>query len=219
MIGKPLGPLGYLASRAERAHINRTSRALYPGRLPLSRDRLRRLCPELFPSVRRPLSVARWLFGDSLAAVYELGDILVHGGSGPALVADTGPLLVGCYSQNIDCVALLRFPDWLTAEHALRPGDQLLTVLNVLLTGRLAPDLTHGPESWHFGDNFQPFVADFLTDDRAELAARKAGIAEPWWDRAGRLTDEYLRREGRRARDGRPTRAWRPAPPVRRPGP
>lgn len=211
MIGRSGGILGYLLTRRDRAEINGRSYGLYPGQITLSKRKLQRLCPELFPSITRPWSVARWLVGDSMSMVYEIGDILIHGGSGPALVMSVDPLLVASYSQNIDCVAMLRFPGYLTNEYGLRPGSRLLTVLNAFVGGRLASDLEHGPNSWRDCTNFVPIIADFLTEDIENLEKRKAGVKFGWWAWTQELGEQYLRKRGQSARDGRPTKSWIPA--------
>jgi hypothetical protein len=146
-----------------------------------------------------------------MSVVYEIGDILIHGGSGPALVMATDPLLIASYSQNIDCVAMLRFPNYLVREYNLRCGSRLLTVLNAYIGDRLARDLEHGPDSRRDCTNFLPFVADFLTDDLEQLAERKAGVAERWWTWTQKLGKRYIQKHGHKARDGRPPRSWIPA--------
>jgi hypothetical protein len=214
LIGHSGGIFGYWQSRRDRAHVNGSSYGVYPGQITLSRRKLRRLCPELFPSLLRPRSVARWLVGDSLSVVYEVGDILIHGGSGPALVMSADPLLVASYSQNIDCVAMLRFPGHLADEYGLRHGSRLLTVLNAFVGGRLAPDLEHGPGSRRDCTNFVPFIADFLTEDVEHLERRTAGVEEGWWAWTQELGEQYIRKHGHLARDGRPPRSWAPARPA-----
>jgi hypothetical protein len=146
-----------------------------------------------------------------MSLVYEIGDILIHGGSGPALVMATDPLLVASYSQNIDGVALLRFPTALVSEYKLRYGSRLLTVLAGCVGAKLARDLEHGPNSWRDCTNFLPFIADFLTDDLEQLEQRKVGIEERWWVWTQELGERYIRTNRYRARDGRPPRSWIPA--------
>jgi hypothetical protein len=214
MIGNWGGIFGYLQSRRDRAQVNGTSYGTYPGQITLSEAKLRRLCPELFPSLARPWTVLRWLIGDSMSLVYEIGDILIHGGSGPALVMSTDPVLIASYSQNIDCVAMLRFPALLVDEYALRRGSRLLTVLNAYAGGQLAPDLEHGPDSRHDCTNFIPFIADFLTDDMEHVERRKAGVAEHWWSWTQELGERYMKKHGDMAREGRPPLSWVPAKPA-----
>jgi hypothetical protein len=47
LIGHTGGIFGYWQSRCDRARVNSNSFGRYPGRITLSRDKLRRLCPEL----------------------------------------------------------------------------------------------------------------------------------------------------------------------------
>jgi len=86
----------------------------------------------------------------------------------------------------------------------------LLTVLNVIADGEFAPDLEHGPDSWWDCTNFLPFIADFLTEDVGQLEERKAGVAEPWWTRTWELGEQYIKKHGHLARDGRPSLSWVP---------
>ncbi len=211
MIGLSGGPFSYLLTRFMRQRINQNSYVVYPGGVRLSSEKLRRLCPELFPSLLAPLSIAKWLFGSSMSAVYDIRDILLNGGSGPAVVIATSPLLIAPYSQNIDGVAMLRFPDELTAEYSLSKGSRLLTCLNVVLRGNQAPDLEHGPDSWHDSCNFIPLIAEFLSDDMEWIEKRKRGVEAQWWDKTQGLGQQYLEKHGTKARDGSPTKSWIPA--------
>jgi hypothetical protein len=75
----------------------------------------------------------------------------------------------------------------------------------------VAPDLELGElASGHWG-NFGPVIADFLTDDHARLAQRKAEIEEEEWRRAEERGREYMERNGGKTRDGRPLECWSPA--------
>ena len=205
------GILGYGLSRCIKAQVNQRSSASRPGGITLSKSRLRRLCPDLFATVTRPTTLLRWLFGNSMSLVYEIGDILLHGDSGPALVMSTDPLLVAAYSENLDCVAMLRFPIELVAENDLRRGSMLLAVVNVYAGVLTASDLEHGPRPLHDSTNFVPLIADFLTDDVHQLEARKAGIDEWFWAWTQKLGELYLQTHGHLARDGRPQYCWVPA--------
>jgi hypothetical protein len=56
--GASLGVLRHARARTLSSQRNRLSKATHPGNIPLSRIRLRRLCPELFESCGNPLA---WL--------------------------------------------------------------------------------------------------------------------------------------------------------------
>jgi iron-sulfur cluster assembly accessory protein len=180
-----------------------TTQASDPGQLTLSRDRARRLLPELFqtPACQGELE-------DTLRALQKH---LMNGDSRAAVVVSAAPLLVAAYTDELDCVALLRFPGELVSEYGLRVGSRLLTVNTYDRGGRRAGDLEPGPGTYDRYTNFAPLIADFLSEETARLQQRKQQIDEAEWQRAYDLGRESLRRHGRRARDGSPLQSWRPA--------
>ena len=130
---------------------------------------------------------------------------LRYGDSRAAVVVCVRPLLVAAYTDELDCVAVLRFEPGLVARYGLRDGTRLLTV-NTYTFGEIPVcDLESGAGSYGRYSNFAPLIADFLSDDVGRIAERKAEIAESEWVRAEQLGREHLRRHGhRRVRDGRP---------------
>jgi hypothetical protein len=122
------------------------------------------------------------------------------------------PLLIAAYTDELDCIALLRFPDELTREYALQTRARLLTVNRYTLGGPISSDLENGPLSYGRFSNFMPIIADFVTDDVDRLHERKRAIAEDEWTRTWVLGQRYLERHGPLARDGRPPLSVRPAP-------
>jgi len=125
------------------------------------------------------------------------------------------PLWVAAYTDELDCVAMLQFPDWLTEEFTLKPGSRLLTV-NMYSGSASAPavDLTKGPKELKRYGNFRPYVADFLTDDQERLRRRKAEISEEEWQRCADFGKQYLQREPIYIRDGSPLQSTNPGKPV-----
>jgi hypothetical protein len=95
-----------------------------PALVRLSHDKLRRLHPSLYGLrglVRATLEYnLRGVFGYSRLRLREW---VYHGDSRAAVVVSDLPLIVAAYTDELDCVALLRFPD----EYGLRVGARLLT--------------------------------------------------------------------------------------------
>ncbi len=179
-----------------------------PAKVTLSNDKLRRLHPELFGVRGLVKDVSEWV-GQKFYAFTRtrLREWLYHGDSRAAVVVRADPLLVAAYTDEMDCVAMLRFPGWLAEEYALRRGSRLLTANTYMIRNAerpLQPDLVDGPESTFNHALFFPMIADFLTDDLDRIAGREAEIGRDEWARAARLGDEYLKRPGCTARDGRP---------------
>ena len=95
---------------------------------------------------------------------------LQFGDSRAAVVVSVSPLLVAAYSDERDCVVMLKFPEELVATYRLKPGSRLITV-NTYMQGPKRPvaDLIEGPLSrgnWH---NVIPMIADFLSDDTGTI--------------------------------------------------
>lgn len=191
-----------------------------PMRVALSDDRLVEVEPDLFGDT--PM-----LCGPSCAALHppaylrqRIADNLYSGDTQPALVVSTSPLVVAVYSVDMDCAALLRFPEALTARHGLAVGTRLVSA-NAYWKQRdpgsgiplFACDLVPGPERSGTWQNVTPTVADFLTDDRARLATQRASIPESAWVALEALARVRIRRFGlETARDGRPSRCAMPIP-------
>ncbi len=183
------------------------SRASDPGRCTLSEERLRRLQPELFAGEPGALGDESGLqeYRESLAEHLRDGD------SRAAVVVSTTPLVVAAYTDELDCVALLQFPDYLVAELRLRVGSRLLTVNRYQRPGGPRPgDLIPGPADTHRYINFTPLIADFLVADVESLKRRKESISENEWERTvkqSRESDAW----GITPRDGRPFYCHKPA--------
>jgi hypothetical protein len=195
-------------------HVSRgkppTIQASNPGKLPLSVAKLRRLHPELFDKSGIGLAWDR-LTGLQEGLVERLEEHLIYGDSRAAVVLSIDPLLVAAYTDVFDCIALLRFPDFLAEEYGLKPRSRLLTVNTYLRGLRMARDLEDSPRGHAYYANFQPAIADFVTEDLDRLRKRKQTIHNDEWALAWELGQEYLQRHGPAARDGRPTMSLRPA--------
>lgn len=209
--GEGLGVLQYARTRIVSAKINRFSRASDPVDVRLSRAKLRRLCPELFELRGNLIAWLDRVIGTRAAVIFQIADHLSHGDSRAAVVVSTAPLLVAAYTDELDCVALLRFPDELTGEYSLHVRDRLLTINRYTMGGALAPDLEHGRLSYKRMSNFQPLIADFLTDDISRIRERKRKIGDDEWVRTWVLGQKYLEKHPHQARNGRPPYCVRPS--------
>ena len=118
-----------------------SSPASHPAGLSLSDAKLRVLRPDLYRPLQR--------FRESVGLVYPqrtyLTEQLQHGDSRAAVVLSVSPLLVAAYTDEMDCVVILEFPNELAAEHRLREGSRLLTVNSYGDRDELQPDLIPGP--------------------------------------------------------------------------
>jgi len=188
-----------------------TTIASDPGRINLSDEKLRRFHPELYSRTLRYVGFlrARWPYRFIREAAGWREMIAEHirlGDSRAALVVSVDPVIVAAYTDELDCVALLKFETWVAQEYKLRSGDRLLTVNTYTRPGATprAPDLTVGPKECKRYIDFWPIIADFLTDDAQRVNQRKAAIAEAEWERTQLMADKLITHPKASPRDGRP---------------
>ncbi|MGL6075063.1 MAG: hypothetical protein ACRC8S_12965 [Fimbriiglobus sp.] len=160
------------------------SSASHPGNFSVSITKVKRLQSDLFAE---PKGFWSWFSKpvnlEQVDLIDELGSHLKHGDSRAAVVVSLSPLVVAAYSDDLDCVALLKFPRDLVDDHRLKVGTKLITV-NRYRESEEAPDLVIGSHSSGMYTNFIPQIADFLTDDTDALKERKLGISQDEWERA-----------------------------------
>jgi hypothetical protein len=188
------------------------TRASDPGRLQLSMAKLKKLQPELF-GLRSFFVRFSWN-KKSLGAKQTIEMIAEHmhsGDSRAAVVINEKPLVVAAYTDELDCVALLQFPDWLTDECSLKTGGRLLTVNTYGKRPRPSADLVPGPAAlgrWTF---FFPIIAEFVADSAQAITMRKQTISEQEWQKTWSMGQAKFRENPKLFRDGRPLHSRKPA--------
>jgi len=108
-----------MTERKKPAPLFSNKSASDPGELWLSHEKLWRFHPELYPGRHRPEPDGKY----RVAAVEQH---LYHGDTRAAIVLSTEPLLVAAYTDELDCVAVLKFPSDLAGEYQLKEGSRLL---------------------------------------------------------------------------------------------
>ena len=182
-----------------------------PGGLTASDAKLRVLRPDLygFQGFRRKVREAVGL--DWKQREY-IDEHLLNGDSRAALVVSTAPLLVAAYTDELDCVAIVGYPDEFVEEYGLREGSGLLTINTYFRHIQPDVDLVPGPKSTGNWTGFHPMIAEFVSDDSARIEQRKAEIPDQEWRRAHRMGKAYLKERPGFARDGRPPYSGMDAP-------
>ena len=188
------------------------SKASDPGQIRLSPSKMRILRPDLY-GIRGTWRAVQEKMGKKFED--EIGYItrlLLKGDSRAAVVVSLHPLLVAAYTDEMDCIAMLRFPASFIPAYSLEVGSRLLTV-NFYGDRPLTRDLIAGPRNTGNWGWFHPAIADFLSDDLDRIQRRKSQINEKEWERCSAMGNEYLRLKPKMARDGRPGHAGDPAEP------
>jgi len=188
------------------------SHASDPGKIRLSEYKLKILRPDLYGLQALWRSAQEKMGKKSDDEIGYITRVLERGDSRAAVVVSTEPLLVAAYTDEMDCVAVLKFPQNFVSVYALEVGSRLLTV-NFYGELPLSADLIAGPRDFKRWGRFHPAIADFLSDDLERIATRKAEISEGEWARCFTMGQEYLKLKPKVARDGRPGKSNQPAVP------
>jgi hypothetical protein len=115
-----------------------------------------------------------------------------------------GRMLVAAYTDEIDCVALLRFaPEFLQSRN-IKNGTKLVTINTYFPGHDVVPDLVEGPNSYQRFENVFPVIADFVSQDVEVIQRRRESIESSEWERAVMLTKNLLARDYIYIRDGSP---------------
>lgn len=187
-----------------------TAYASDPGKVALSDSKLRVLRPELY-GIRGAWKSLLASVGIGYSERAYVREHLQLGDSRAAVVLSSNPLLVAAYTDELDCVAVLRFPDGFVPDCDVSEGSRLLTVNSYKDSTQYDPDLILGEHAIKRWSGFIPIVAEFVTEDLARVEARKTQIPEHEWQRAEAMGQEYVRLHPGVARDGRPGKSLTPA--------
>lgn len=190
--------------------LDDTTSASDPGQINLSHPKLRILRPDLY-GISGILKSVLAFFRIGFPERIYIEEQLQCGDSRAAVVISTAPLLIAAYTDELDCIAMLRFPDDFVHQYKLSDGKRLLTVNCYGNSEDYDPDLIPGSEMIKRWTGFHPLIADFLTDNYDRIRMRKEQISEKEWQRTRMMGKEYLNRYPGMARDGRPVYASVPA--------
>ena len=192
--------------QSKSPYLDKASQATDPGQFTLSQARLREVQPEL-------LAPEQWRDDDKRKAWLQLiADQLQFGDSRAAVVVNAQQGIVAAYTDELDCVALLKFDPGIARAKGWQIGTRLLTV-NVYVDREhgIASDLVAGPKDLGNHGNFRPLIADLLTDDLGRIEYRKSQISEDEWSRALQTGKQALAERAIKPRDGRPMFCGNPA--------
>jgi len=179
------------------------STASNPGRLKLDRDLLLLAQPELAGKSGEQLKEKDLRFHTSSydGTFKAVADHIRTGDTRAAVVIQTRPnLLVAAYSDDLDCVAVLRFPLALVDKFQLYDGARLLTCnwYGCNPNGLVLDDLKPSPAGSGHWTNFHPVIAQFVSSDTSRLQELAQSICEAEWDLTARYGQEWLQRAKKR---------------------
>lgn len=195
--------------------LDNSTEASNPGWLRLSPRKLNAMHPELASPWAWAAHIIRERKTRGLSRAFwrtHIEEHLMHGDSRAAIVVSIDPLRIAAYTDELDCVVLLKFDQSYVREYSLRVGSRLLTVNTYSSVERgYASDIVLG--ECHGGNwgNYAPYIGEFLSDDVLVMEQRKASMSDDEWLRTTMLANEYRKTKGLIARDGRPMHCAKPA--------
>lgn len=160
------------------------------------------------------LTLLQTLFGEdkpltdveraAIKKIIKTGDIQ------PAVVISLSPFLVAAYSEEMDCVSMLHFPERMLDAYVLIEGSRLITA-NAYRTGqRYARDLIQ-PAGKSLFSNMHPVIVDFIASDLSAVSDYTFSIPEWMWLRATELGVAYVSKMPECYRSGNPRISYKPA--------
>ena len=167
-----------------------------PGGFRLDKNKLKNLRPDVFSF--------KQLMCSEKDSPYFIKDQMEHGVIQPTVVVSTDPLLVACYSADMDAVVLMCLPTMYGVYRGYEIGTRLLcvNVYDFLNKGRKNNDIFEGSHSSHRYSLYGPIVADLFTNDTQRLTAIKTMIPDEVWDYVENLGNQYMAINPGMARNG-----------------
>lgn len=184
-------------------YMNTNTRASDPLALTVSREKLILLRPDLYGYTGLIKKLKAILFKkiDHLRYIREQ---ISFGDSQPAVVISVKPVRVAAYSDEMDCIAMLEFPDGIAKLYSLQVGSRLITINTYKGNLPYHEDLLIGEGYLGKWFGFCPTIADFVSDNMALVNARKQAIDEERWAYVYDLGVDYYKNYPNRRRNGRP---------------
>jgi hypothetical protein len=174
--------------------FDKSTYASNPGGLKLDKQKWKEIItarkPKGFPKSR-------------LKGCIKLGD------TNPAIVASLDPLLVAAYSEDMDAVIMLKFPQEYIERYNLKKQDKLITI-NIYFTQLLHKDIFAGENCSNQWEDFMPTIGNFVSSDIDKIKAHTENIPEELWQHVQHLAEDYLSKHNGLYREG----FWFHGPPA-----
>ncbi len=134
----------------------------------------------------------------------RIKEYMAMGDTQPAVVCSVSPLKIAAYSDEMDAVIMLRFPDVLAKKYDLSPGTRLVTsnVYEYKSTGDIASDIFIGENYYNRYRDFIPVLTLFLADNEKYLRRKPNIFGEDVWKTVCEKAEEYSQKHPDLFRNG-----------------
>lgn len=195
----------------KRKVVDPNTYASLPGKLSISKQKLKQLRPELY-------GIRGWLLEHKQKRKYgysqmeEIREHIFYGDSQPAVVLLINPLIIAAYSDEFDCIVPLYFPKLYAEKYNLKEKTKLITINTYMSGTEIQKDIILGENNLGRWSGFSPIIAEFISDDIDLIAEKKKKINEELWEYVYKLGLEFRKKYPKECRDGRPIYSQIPAP-------
>lgn len=163
-----------------------------------------RLSSKKYKQILKLLGDSAVKFPHTLSLKKRIDEYLNMGDTQPAVVVSVSPLTVAAYSDEMDAVVMLRFPEVLAEQYALKQGTRLVTsnVYSFRRGFNVASDIFIGKNYLNRYSDFIPMVSLFLSDDEKFIRSRTELFDEELWKTAEHKAEKYLLNHPKLYRNG-----------------
>ncbi len=131
-------------------------------------------------------------------------EYLYLGDTQPAMVVCLNPVLVAVYSDEMDAVVVLKFPQEFKTNYELVMFQKLISVNMYLpfnVTG-MSKDIFPGEKYLGRWSDVYPIIADFISEDVTLSNEHRMHINDSLWDKVQTLGLDYIEKHPDLVRDG-----------------
>jgi len=158
----------------EKNYVDPNSMAENAGNVTVSREKFN----DLRDNILKVSALKKIYFNKQFK---RLGQYLANGDTQPAVVVSTAPLVIAAYSDELDGVLFLKYPDILAEKYSLTLGSRLVTS-NVYFPGtKVTKEIITGPNYLNRYTDFTPTVQLFICDDENYINSRTQLFDESTW--------------------------------------
>lgn len=164
-------------------YVDPDSMASNPGEIQISRKKFVQLRDEILK-----VSPLKKIYYNK--QFKRIGQYLINGDMQPAVVVSVQPFIVSVYSDEMDAVLFLHFPEKLAEMYGLTVGSRLVSS-NIYFEGdKIAKDIKPGEGYERQFVNYVPVIQLFLCDDEKTAVENTEIFDEEMWNRLSQLTFE-----------------------------
>lgn len=183
--------------------LDKSTYSTCPGGLTLSNRKLKELRPELYGLLGLICRIKdKRDFG--FTQIRRIKEHIYFGDSQPAIVLSIDPLIIAAYSEDLDCIIPIKFPKIYAKKYKLKEKSRVLTINTYVRTENPDKDIILGKNHSGLWGGIFPIIAEFVSDDKYIIKAKKKEFTEDLWGHVYKLGLEYREKYPDVCRDGRP---------------